>query len=179
MKVGELCDVYIERALAGRFDMTVHDAAIQMARVNHGCIVVMDDEDTLIGIVTERDILRKVVAAGRDPAAVILGQIMTGDPKTVTAASDVREAARLMDTYGFRHIPVVDEAGHYIGTVSMRDLVSFSLSDAARRAAHNVSRRIARGDAGTSLITGSLVVAAIVLLLLIFDINPLRLLTGG
>jgi CBS domain-containing protein len=103
-------------------------AAERMHERRVGAVLVMDDE-RLVGILTERDVLR-AVATGQVDGAV--GDAMTSSPDTVEADESAGHAAALMIHGGFRHLPVV-EAGRVIGIVSIRDLVRLSVDDEAPR----------------------------------------------
>jgi len=95
------------------------DAASRMWRQQTGSLLVMDDE-ALLGIVTERDIM-KAVARGLDLATTPVSAIMTSTVLTVEPSTSVTEAARHMADRWIRHLPVVD-GGKVVGMVSQRDL---------------------------------------------------------
>ena len=97
---------------------TLGEVAEKMTALNVGSVVVKDF-GTLIGILTERDLL-KAMAARVHTSEARVRQWMTVDPVTATADTDVEEAARVMLGHGFRHLPVLDEGGHVIGVVSLR-----------------------------------------------------------
>ena len=78
-------------------ESTVLDAARKMAQSNIGCLVVFDDR--LLGIITERDILNKVVAEGKEPDKVRVRDVMTRNVITITADKDMEEASDLMARY--------------------------------------------------------------------------------
>jgi len=103
-------------------------AAERMNERRVGAVLVMDDE-RLVGILTERDVLR-AVATGQIGGAV--GDAMTAAPDTVEADESAGQAAALMIHGGFRHLPVV-EADRVIGMISIRDLVRLSVDDEAPR----------------------------------------------
>jgi CBS domain-containing protein len=103
--------------------MTVHKAALVLSDHNIGASCVVAG-DRLIGIFSERDILRKVVAAGRDPGAMRVAEVMTPDPRTVSPETSLVDALSLMTDGHFRHLPVVDGDGHVIAMLSLRDIPS-------------------------------------------------------
>ena len=80
------------------------------------------DSGRLIGILTERDLL-KAMAARVHSSEARVRQWMTADPITATADTDVEEAARVMLAHGFRHLPVLDDGGRVVGIVSLRRVV--------------------------------------------------------
>lgn len=100
---------------------TVAEAAETMVKGRVGSAVVVDGP-WLLGIFTERDALR-VAAAGLDPTSVTVRDWMTKDPITVDPDSDSEDAAAIMATEGFRHLPVVDGES-VVGVVSLRDVLS-------------------------------------------------------
>jgi CBS domain-containing protein len=104
------------------------DAATQMHGRTVGAVVVLS-EGRLVGILTERDVLR-AVATGRVGSSV--AEVMTAAPETVDADEPSGQAAALMIHGGFRHLPVVDGAT-VVGMVSIRDLVRVTVDDEAPR----------------------------------------------
>ena len=109
-----------KEALCGTADETVASAAKRMAEAFCSSILICEGE-RLVGIFTERDLLVGVVAAGREPSATPLAEVMTRDPDTIDAAAPVIDAIRRMDEGNFRHMPVL-EAGRIVGVISWRDL---------------------------------------------------------
>ncbi|MGH3341388.1 MAG: CBS domain-containing protein [Carbonactinosporaceae bacterium] len=99
---------------------TLQAAAQRMWRQQTGSLVVMDG-DVMVGIVTERDIL-KAAADGIAIDRITVGEVMTRDVYTVGPAEGVGEAARLMAQHWIRHLPVVDR-GALVGVLSQRDIV--------------------------------------------------------
>jgi CBS domain-containing protein len=100
---------------------SVSEAAAAMVRGRFGSAVVLTGS-ALVGIFTERDVLR-AAAAGGDLSAQPVRNWMTDDPITATADEDSEDASETMLAGGFRHLPVVD-AGAVVGIVSLRDLLS-------------------------------------------------------
>jgi CBS domain-containing protein len=100
-------------------DVTVHEAACLMKTHNIGALMVVHDEK-LVGVFTERDALFRVVAGSMNPAATILEQVMTRNPKTIAPDSGFTVALQMMHDGRFRHLPVVKD-GKLLGVVSVRD----------------------------------------------------------
>ncbi len=99
---------------------TVREAARLMAARNVGSVLVTAREGQLEGILTERDILCRIVAPGRDPDGTRLQEVMTKNPDTIGPDEPAIEALRRMRDGGYRHLPVVD-GGRLVGIVSRRD----------------------------------------------------------
>lgn len=87
-----------------------------------GAVSVVDD-DRLAGIFSERDLMKRVVAEGKDPHATRVADVMTRNPVVVSSADALDYAMDLMKEHGFRHLPVID-AGRVRGLISMRDLLA-------------------------------------------------------
>ena len=104
-------------------------AARRMAKRNVGAILVVDD-GRLVGIVTERDIVFRVVAKGLDPGAATLAEVMTPDPITIAPSRPFGYALVVMHHEGFRHLPVV-EGGKPVGIVSARSALDPELEEFA------------------------------------------------
>jgi CBS domain-containing protein len=98
----------------------VSDVAGEMLRGRFGSALVVDGS-TLLGIFTERDVLR-AAASGADPTSSRVSDWMTTDPVTADPGMDADEAIETMMSHGFRHLPVL-EAGRVAGIVSLRDIV--------------------------------------------------------
>jgi CBS domain-containing protein len=95
-------------------------AAAQAMRERHVGAVLVAADDRLEGIFTERDMVNRVVAEGRDPDQTTLADVMTADPDTASPNDTAIAALRRMQDGGYRHLPVVDR-GRLIGIVSRRD----------------------------------------------------------
>lgn len=101
---------------------TVREAARVMAERCIGAVPVVEGRK-LLGIFTERDIVAKVVALGRDVDKLRLEEVMTRRPETVSAHCPLAEVLDVMISGGFRHLPVMS-AGEVVGVVSMRDILA-------------------------------------------------------
>ncbi|XP_057794079.1 CBS domain-containing protein CBSX3, mitochondrial-like isoform X2 [Salvia miltiorrhiza] len=108
-----------------RTDDTVYDAVKQMAQNNIGSLVVLKpgEEQHIVGILTERDYLRKVIVQDRSSKYTKVGEIMTDKDKLLTVTSDtnILHAMQLMTENQIRHAPVID--GKIVGMISMVDVV--------------------------------------------------------
>ncbi|MBI5516006.1 MAG: CBS domain-containing protein [Deltaproteobacteria bacterium] len=100
---------------------TVLDAVDAMCARHVGALVVRDG-GRLAGVFTERDLMRRVILARRDPAVTLVGDVMTREPMTVPQDCTIGEAMNLMTEHRCRHLPVVRD-GELLGLVSIGDLV--------------------------------------------------------
>lgn len=117
-----LSDIMRPELIEAAPEDTLGEVAARMTEVNVGAVIVKD-YGRLIGILTERDMLQAMAARVHTSEARVR-QWMTEDPITAPGDMDVEEAARIMLDNGFRHLPVVDEAGQVIGVVSLRRVVA-------------------------------------------------------
>ena len=106
---------------------SVKDAARLMAAANAGAVMVVDSE-RLVGIFTERDVVFRVIAEGRDAGVTRLSDVMTPAPKTLGPDKSYGHALLLMQENGFRHVPVL-ENGRPIGIVSSRNAMDPDLEE--------------------------------------------------
>lgn len=101
-------------------DDTVRDACAALDAMNVGALAVLDG-DRLVGILSERDVIRKCICQGRRTAETRVREIMTPDPKVIAIGESLAAALRLMIEGGFRHVPVLD-GSRVAGLLSMRDI---------------------------------------------------------
>jgi len=99
---------------------SVRDAAIIMKEWHSSAILIVRG-GLLEGICTERDIVFRVVAGGCDPAQTTVGEVMTRDIQTIGPEKPFGHALHMMYEGGFRHLPVVDRAGHPLGLLAAHD----------------------------------------------------------
>ncbi|MBI3626220.1 MAG: CBS domain-containing protein [Candidatus Rokubacteria bacterium] len=106
---------------------TVAEAVRVMATHNVGIVTVLDG-DKLAGVFSERDVVRRVVNAGLDPARTPVGDVMTTDLVVADADEDYQSAMRKMDQANIRHLLVVSE-GRILSMISIRDLMRVEIQD--------------------------------------------------
>lgn len=100
----------------------VADAVQMMARENYGAVVALDHDDTVVGILSERDVVKALARHGSDMLAEPVSTIMTADPLTCTRDGDVADLLQMMMGWNIRHLPVVENRILF-GLVSMGDLI--------------------------------------------------------
>ena len=110
-----------------RADQTVLEAAREMVANNIGAVAVLHDGE-LVGIFSERDIMKRVVADGRDPARTRVSEVMTAHPLTVDMRETIEHCMVLMKEHGFRHLPICD-GKKLKGIVSLRDILLRDLTE--------------------------------------------------
>jgi len=150
----KVSEIMTEAAVTDRADDTMAEAARKMWEQQTGSLLVMDS-DELLGIITERDVL-KAVATGRPLEGTRVSDAMTKDVVTVPPAMTLREAAAVMADKWIRHLPVVEQ-GRVVGILSQQDLAGVlagalnepealqQLLDASQLVRNERLRRIERG----------------------------------
>ncbi len=111
---------------------SVGEAIRLMQDGRFGCVLVVDAEERLVGIVTERDILVEVTGKGAEPEEVRVDDIMTPDPESLRASDPIAFALNLMHLGHYRHVPLVlsdddssgDEGGYPVGVISSKDITN-------------------------------------------------------
>jgi len=107
---------------------SVQDAAEFMAERNIGAVCVVDDDGKLLGVFSERDVMKRVVVQRRDPNLLKVGEV-TSDLRAVIRCDETpHQALERMELIGSRHLPVVDEE-RWVGMLSIRDLLRVELSE--------------------------------------------------
>jgi len=106
---------------------SVLEAATYMVGANVGAAPVLEGT-TLVGIFSERDIMSKIVTKGRDPSTTRIFEVMSTELRTVTPDTSCDEAMLMMQTHGFRHLPVCEEKT-LVGFLSLRDLMRQTLEE--------------------------------------------------
>lgn len=102
---------------------TVADAVYAMRQERIGCLLVCQ-KDRLIGIFTERDLMGRVLGVGK-PLTTPMSEVMTQEPVTVSPKDSIRTAIKKMQSGGYRHLPVVDEANRPVGVLSVKRIVTY------------------------------------------------------
>jgi CBS domain-containing protein len=109
-------------------EVTVLHAAQFMAQHKIGALIILDGEH-IAGMFSERDILQRVVAEGRDPGGTTVGEVMTVEVACCTPDTTLEEARGAMKNRRIRHLPAVDGDERLLGVVSIGDLNAFQVAD--------------------------------------------------
>jgi CBS domain-containing protein len=122
--------------------MSVADAVAEMNRHRVGSVLVID-AGRLVGIFTERDVLRRVVGAGVDPKQSLVAEVMTTGVITISPDSTIEDTMVLFTEKRCRHLPVLDN-GRLVGTISIGDVTRW-MADAHRAEAEHLKNYITSG----------------------------------
>jgi len=115
-------------------DALVSEAAAKMGEMDYGSVVVVDEQDRVIGMVTERDILKRLVNRDRNPSETKLSDIMTEKPRVARADDNLLEWLAIMSNERFRRLPIVDEDGRVVSIMTQGDFVSYTWPDLLQNA---------------------------------------------
>jgi CBS domain-containing protein len=106
---------------------TIRVAIDNMVNKRVGCILMTEDEQ-IVGVFSERDVLRKIAGQNIDVDTTPVSEVMTRNPQTLSKSAPLVYALHQMSNGGYRHIPLTDENGHPVAVVSMRDIVEYIVS---------------------------------------------------
>ncbi len=113
--------------------ITVLEAVKKMARMNYGSIIAVNDNHKVIGMMTERDIFRRLIAEERDPKTTRVEDIMTSPVRTAQKDDDLMDWMRMMSNERFRRLPIVDNDGTLMAVMSQGDFVSYTWPELIER----------------------------------------------
>jgi CBS domain-containing protein len=111
-------------AITVEIDTPIRDAILLMQTKRIGCVLVTSHEK-LLGIFTERDVLKKIVGTSFDVRSTPITEVMTTNPQALNDDDTIAYALNFMDLGGYRHIPIVNEQFEPLGIVSVKDIVSY------------------------------------------------------
>ena len=122
MKTGYLvCDAMTQRPISVDQDTTITDCSKVMAK-NHVSTLIVQKANKLAGLLTEKDIVRKVVADGLDPENVLAREIMETEFPTISPEKDISEAIKLMRDRNVKHLPVMNKKA-MVGFLTGKDIL--------------------------------------------------------
>jgi len=124
--------------------MTLDEVAKLMVHNDCGEIPIVDGSDQLVGVITDRDIVCRVVAEGKNPTAYTAEQFMSQPIVTVPADTPLEEVVATMEKHQIRRMPVVDEQGSCVGIISQADLAWTGGERQVAELVREVSRDTAR-----------------------------------
>ena len=109
---------------------SVWEAACVMTRANCGSVLIMEPPDKLLGIVTERDLMTRVLAKALNPEKTQVSAVMTPNPQCVSPETTVSDAVVIMLERGFRHLPIIGPNAKILGVFSVRDALPREIGNA-------------------------------------------------
>jgi CBS domain-containing protein len=132
-------------AITVAIDTSVQEAVHLMQTKRIGCVLVTS-RDRLLGIFTERDVLKKILGASFDLRQTPITEVMTVQPQALNENDTIAYALNFMDLGGYRHIPIVNDAFEPVGLVSVKDIVSYLVEHFADEVLNLPPHPLAGGD---------------------------------
>lgn len=126
MNILDICD---QEITAVPTESTVAQAVQHMLQNHVGAVVVVDNENRVAGIFTERDVLQKLALSGLDPHALPVRELMTTPVEMATLETGPGEALSTMVERHYRHLPIVADDGKLLGMLSIRNLLQWRIDD--------------------------------------------------
>ncbi|MEM6782090.1 MAG: CBS domain-containing protein [Pseudomonadota bacterium] len=120
-------------------DDLVSDAIEVMSNGNFGSVVIMEKDNSIAGIVTERDLMRRLLFHKKNPEKTPLSEIMTAEVRVAKEDDNLIDWLRIMSNERFRHLPVVDEDGKLVNMMSQGDFVSYTWPELFSRIKENTA----------------------------------------
>jgi CBS domain-containing protein len=133
-------DVMTERPRAVTPQTPLHEVAQVMETEDVGAVPVVEG-DRLVGIVTDRDIVVRAIAKGKDPRGMATAEISSGDLVTVNPDDDLSDAVKLMAQYQVRRLAVTAEDERLVGVVSQADVAMHAKDKEAGQLLEGISRQ--------------------------------------
>ncbi len=118
------------QVLSVNTDASAFDAACVMTKGRCGSVLIVDAGGTMLGILTERDLMVKIVAKRRDPETTPVSEIMTHNPHFISPETTVSDAVLIMKRHNFRHLPIISPTSRILGVFSIRDAMASELVEA-------------------------------------------------
>lgn len=131
-------ELHPQPPMAVTADTPIGDAVAQMKDCRIGSLVVVDAQDKLIGIFSERDVLTKIILTDLDLKSTPISEVMTANPKSEKSTTSIAFALHTMVAGGFRHLPIIDDENYPIGMISIKDIAGFIESEIIKQLAKNV-----------------------------------------
>ncbi len=147
-------------------EASVAEAVAAMAEHDYGCIVVVDAAGGIEGVMTERDVMKRLVNQGRDAGATRVADIMTSNPRVGRDTDELLDWLRIMSNERFRRLPVVDAEGRLVAVMTQGDLVSYTWPDLIYRVRRNGLRGVP-DMLNPLLIGGGIMLYTLVMILLL------------
>ena len=146
----------------------VYKAICIMSEKNYGSVVITNDDKKVIGIVTERDIVKKLVLKGLESKTTNLEEIMTNNPRVANENDSIIDWLRIMSNDRFRRLPVVDKDGKIKVIFTQGDFVSYTWPDLIFQASQMAKASFLKGFSVYGLLTIFLVYSIAIILALNF-----------
>jgi CBS domain-containing protein len=154
------------KPLTFRESATVQEAVAAMSDKNFGSIIIVDADEKVIGVMTERDVMKKLVNKGLDAKTTTVADLMTRDPRIAQENDDVVDWLRIMSNERFRRLPVVDDQGKIKAVFTQGDFVSYTWPDLVYQAKEMAKATLGK-NYGVWLIIGGIMLYSLLMIIVI------------
>lgn len=139
----KVIDMAVQTVATITTEKTIRECAFQMRSQHVGSLVVINDENTPVGMITDRDIAIEVVGLGKDPETLTVEDIMTTPVVTAFEDENMMVALARMREFGIRRLPIIDHEGKLVGVISNSNLIEelSTLLDSLVRNIHSSKTR--------------------------------------
>ena len=144
----------------------LREAVSEMCKRRYGSVAVTDKEQKLLGIVTERDLMTRVIDEGRDPESTTLGDIMTTEVRVAREDDNLIDWLRMMSNERFRRLPIVDGEGRVVSMMTQGDFVSYTWPDLLSQMKLSAQAAVGK-NYHLGLVAGSVALYSVVLIAVI------------
>lgn len=148
-------------------DTTVLAAVKLMAEKNFGSIIVVDKDQKVLGLMTERDIFKRVMAPELDPAKTTVSQVMSSELRKAREDDDLTDWLRIMSNERFRRLPIVDADDRLVSVMSQGDFVSYTWPQLFTQVSTLAKSTVSRNSQQSVIIAGIAAYALILIMLIV------------
>ncbi|QUL37948.1 CBS domain-containing protein [Erythrobacter sp. JK5] len=149
-------------------ETTVFEAVTQMAEKNFGSIFITDAQDHVLGVMTERDIFRRVIGEGRDPKTTPVSEVMTSDVRMASKDDEILPWLQMMSNERFRRLPIVDENKKLVSVMSQGDFVAYTWPQMLTQLGQMAQATLAPAFNPIAIILGGLTYAIIIVIVVLY-----------
>ena len=155
-------------ALTCQPDMTVHEAVQQMAEKNFGSIFITDEDNRILGVMTERDIFRRVIGESRDPKTTPVSAVMTTEVRMANKDDEILPWLQIMSNERFRRLPIVDKDNRLLKVMSQGDFVAYTWPQLMNQLGQMAQATFAPAFNPIAIVLGGLTYAVVVILIVLY-----------
>lgn len=148
-------------------DTTVLAAVKLMAAKNYGSIIVVDDNRRVLGVMTERDIFKRVMAPELEPSKTHVKDVMSTELRIAKEDDDLTDWLRIMSNERFRRLPIVDQDDRLVSVMSQGDFVSYTWPQLLSQVSTMAKSTVGKNSQQTLIVVG-IIVYALASLLIVF-----------
>ena len=152
-------------------DTMVFDAVTQMAEKNFGSIFITDKEGRVLGVMTERDIFRRVIGEGRDPKTTHVSEVMTAEVRMAQKDDDILGWLQVMSNERFRRLPIVDDEKRLVSVMSQGDFVAYTWPQMLSQISSMAQATLAPAFNPLAIVLGGLTYAVVILLVVLYFVR--------